>query len=382
MARTACTGKKLMDTRKNLFEDQGITENEVRALNEFLNSFGKDYDIQNLEWASDLLENSFELELKDKVNEKMFTVPKTDQGGPLVYYYAMDIIMSTSEDSIRAMISRITRMTINRIEGENISKAVSQLRSAILRLKTAGKTPSDIIDKLLDIFQTSSVQEFNELFKGMKLKILLDGTKYEEDDILKEAEMAYLELLEKDKWLGIKSQASTFLGTTARSYDLSKFWNCNGINHIAMECTRPRNTMVFNCNKRLFYEEKGGGGTSEKSAKRPKEVKSSQMWCKRPNANGCEEKTKDGKLYHWCGQCKHWNLTHTTAQNQSKEQRKASEVEIIENKNTNALKGASRYTYHRDSNSPDPTARYAVIFQRNVSGYAVMDVEAGVEEVL
>ena len=51
--------KNPIDTRVSMFEeDEETTEEEVRASNKFLNQYGKDYDVQNLEWIMEFLENS------------------------------------------------------------------------------------------------------------------------------------------------------------------------------------------------------------------------------------------------------------------------------------------------------------------------------------
>ena len=68
------------------------------------------------------------------------------------------------------MERRVTDMTIKEFEGENVSAAVSQLRTSIFRLSLLNKLPVDIVKRLLLIFQTSSVSEFNDLFKMIALQ--------------------------------------------------------------------------------------------------------------------------------------------------------------------------------------------------------------------
>lgn len=105
--------KNPIDTRVSMFEeDEETTEEEVRASNKFLNQYGKDYDVQNLEWIMEFLENSSSPEFWDKVNKRMFKVPTIDQGGPLWYSYALKLILSNTEDSIRATTKRVTELRL------------------------------------------------------------------------------------------------------------------------------------------------------------------------------------------------------------------------------------------------------------------------------
>ena len=61
------------------------------------------------------------------------------------------------------MKHRVFSLTITFFEGENTPTVVSQLRSAISRLTFLKELPHEIVLKLLDIFQSSSVPHFNDI---------------------------------------------------------------------------------------------------------------------------------------------------------------------------------------------------------------------------
>ena len=100
------------------------------------------------------------------------------------------------------MERRVTDMTIKEFEGENVSAAVSQLRTSIFRLSLLNKLPVDIVKRLLLIFQTSSVSEFNDLFKMIALQ--RRGNRghsfHDSNDLLTLASETYRELLENGSW--------------------------------------------------------------------------------------------------------------------------------------------------------------------------------------
>ena len=89
-------------------------------------------------------------------------IPDIEMGGPTYFFHMIRVIVSTTEDAIRALTQRITSLTINRIQGENVDKVVSQLRGALVRLKAVDKIPYDLVEKLIEVFQTSSVVAFND----------------------------------------------------------------------------------------------------------------------------------------------------------------------------------------------------------------------------
>ena len=97
--------------------------------------FGQDFDRQNLHWSSELLENSCEQDL------------------------------SSTTDAVRAIKHRVTTLCISSFEGKNVSTVVSQFRSAISRLTFLNKFPHHTVPKLLEVFQSSSVPLFNDVFR-------------------------------------------------------------------------------------------------------------------------------------------------------------------------------------------------------------------------
>ena len=77
----------------------------------------------------------------------------------------MQLITSSSEQAAVTLIDRINTMKISSLPGENVLRAVSLLRSAIIRLRLIKKLPTDARKRILAVFQTTSVVEFNEIFR-------------------------------------------------------------------------------------------------------------------------------------------------------------------------------------------------------------------------
>ena len=85
--------------------------------------YGKDWDLQNLDWTLELLEGSCELELSDKVQEDLMTVGTAIESVLVFFFFAMKQIVSSTEDAIASMVTTIKTMKLSSFNGENVSKA-------------------------------------------------------------------------------------------------------------------------------------------------------------------------------------------------------------------------------------------------------------------
>lgn len=129
----------------------GASIEEVARSNEYYNKFGQDYDVQDLNWSQELLENSCDAALRDKVMENLALYPRPQHGGPLFYRIMMGLITTTTAEATRMMVTRITTMKIRDIQGKDISKAVSTIRGALQHLETAQAVCQTISKTLLSI---------------------------------------------------------------------------------------------------------------------------------------------------------------------------------------------------------------------------------------
>ena len=149
---------------------------------------------------------SCEQDLRDKVIERLLSVPEEESGDPLFFFFLLNEITSFSDEAVLAMERRVTTMSLKDIPGENVSTTISRLRTAIVRLSLLDKLPSEIITKLITIFQTSSVPDFNDLFRLLLLqrKASRGGMSVHsiEDDLVI-ATNTYRELVDNKVWSGV-----------------------------------------------------------------------------------------------------------------------------------------------------------------------------------
>ena len=190
-----------MPNTPSLFDKNGeaLSEGHVRATMKFKRYYGMPYDIQDLQWSQEFLENSCEEDLRIKVLEKTRQIPDTEQGGGLFYYFMIKLIQSDVERAARGLIVRLEKMTLKSLSGENVFTACSLIRGVYDKLESIGKTPDDVDITILKIMQTSSVDDYNDVFKGLyHFNLLGLGTKKTPSEILDVAESVYKMHLEPE----------------------------------------------------------------------------------------------------------------------------------------------------------------------------------------
>ena len=192
--------------------------------------------------------------------------------------------------------------------------------------KLSRKVPKDIVEKLIEVFQMTSISDFNDIFKVLKINMKLDASaeKPDPEEIIKIAKMNYREMKEGGLWTGVNNQGSTFTARNNRTC-----WNCGEEGHISCECPKPKA-------KGKHGRGKGQNGNRKKQFNhryplriRPKE--------------GEMQKTIDGIIHHRCSECKMWCTDHDTKshmkglrKNQDQQGTNVAETKEDENKGNNS----------------------------------------------
>jgi Zinc knuckle len=316
-------GQNRYDMRENAL---AATEIQVRASNAYYNLYGQNYDVQNLVWSQELLENSCEGDLRDKVMESILQVPVHERGGPLFYRIMMGLITSSTAEATRAMVNRITSLKIRDIAGENIDSAVSTIRAAMQHLTTAHAVPSDIKYLLVDKFSKTSNKEFNDTFTTLRSNWRIGrgnnpnaDNDTDVEDILEIAQATYHDLLECGEW------------NAPTTHNFLTCWNCNEEGHAANKCPKPKDENKMKENREKFMKNKekdgreggrgrgrgrgrgkgrgfGRGGRANKSEK----PKTDEMEIP-PTKKGMTTRYIAGQEHFWCHKCQRWNTSHLTA---------------------------------------------------------------------
>jgi Zinc knuckle len=318
----------------DLFTDYShITEQSVADSNRWYKKWTKEpYFRENLQLTYDFLENNCTEELLEKCLEVYDEFDIECQGGPLLFIIMIKKLQLDTDNAVQYLINNVKNMKITNYEGENVSRVVSLIRGAYKRLKGVGlnKLPDEFPKWIVEVFQTSSVSEFNEGFAHLQRQVHVDSFLKNDDKetypsvekLLKLAEKLYLDLTMVNKWNGVTTKAnqSAFPALASPSKKKLTCWNCGQEGHSLQECKAARNEELIKKRKESFRaakkkkrDEKKKGESSNKNNNAPTE--NSQGKWKPPTAEEKNRRIIDGKHMYWLTQLKRWVLDKRAIQN-------------------------------------------------------------------
>lgn len=330
----------------DLYKDYGnVTEKEVAKSNCFYATrvVGDNAKLfsQNLQLTHKHLVNNTDPELVTKVNETYSEYPPAERGGPLFFKIMMDKLQNNSEDAATYLISVVKNLKITDYDGENVNTVVGLIRGAhnrLLNLKSKTQKsllPEDFAETLLQIFQTSSVPEFNMLFAHEKAELELTELRTGEkkypqvSDILSFATAKYSKLYATGAWTGVQSKVNetgfiaafnaALLTTNMKGGNPNQrlqtlCFNCGGA-HPLNACKEARDETRIAANKKQFWakvrEARGengrkGGGQNKRGKGKP------FKWAPPTEAerkSGNSHRIIDGKDHFYNYTTKKWQLT-------------------------------------------------------------------------
>jgi hypothetical protein len=306
-------GKTLKEEAYNLYTEYAtITPDMVAASNKWYNSWPKGPTWQeNLNWTHQFFEYNVATEVAEKVNELYMLYPIETRGGPLYFILLMNQLLSQTEEAVLALQVRLKKLTLKNIPGENVDKAISLARAAILRLETFNKTPEDLVRNLLKSFQTTSVTSFNEVFRHMEKQRFLDQAlgggkdKLTATGIFNVAAAQYRLLWEEGEWTGVRTQGEAiFTNQTASIRGVC--WNCGGSDHQLPACKLPRDQTKIDKMKEIYKKSKKDAKGTETNKDKGAATKTGTSKWRAPTAEEKNRRTIDGKAMFWHTKLRKW----------------------------------------------------------------------------
>jgi hypothetical protein len=273
---------------------------------------------ENLQLSYDYFQQNVSDDLWMKVCETYDQYKVSEQGGPLFFILMMNHLLSDTEEAASSLVARLHAFKITNVQGEDIYKVVSLLRGACNRLRHINKLPEDIVKILLTVFQTSSVDSFNETFhllqKTRKHAAVLRKTGSSPDltleGIFKLAESDYRDLCQDSLWSGATTTGGNSAFTaegatggppttpTSGGGGLACF-NCGGP-HRQGDCPNPKDEARIQANLAKFRAGRAArNGKTGKAWERPHKYRL-------PEAGENDRRVIDGKPHQFNAQVKKW----------------------------------------------------------------------------
>lgn len=202
---------------------------------------------QNLRSTSENLQFNCEDRLHRKIEGTYNKFLPREKGGTLYFIIMMDILQSSSEEAAKYLIKTVKGIKITDYDGENVETIVGLIRGAVYRLQNLrsgtnpDSIPTDFVEDIVNLFQTSSVERFNRTFALIDIitrLTKLGGTAWKPtiENILSLAYEKYRRLYSIGEWTGVttKINQSSFYPST----NIICF-NCGGP-HSLPQCQKPR----------------------------------------------------------------------------------------------------------------------------------------------
>lgn len=230
-----------------------------------------------------------------------------------MFYFALRRIQNGSESAIENLKTRLKKMKISKIPGENVEEAISFIKSAYQVLVSASSEtrnyiPDDLPKTILKIFQTTSVKAFNDDFKLEYQMAQTEADKVngvpEYPSIAELMTMAgnkYRRLVADDHWHVPKKSATAFpavdqqfKGPNAKKPRLSsrRCFGCGSPDHMLQDCNKRGSEEEIAKRRQAFRDEikatrSKQGNTAELSANQA---------TNKPNKKGRDAKGRPMKL--------------------------------------------------------------------------------------
>jgi hypothetical protein len=247
---------------------------------------------EDLEWSLAYFENNVDSALYARIHAKLLTYDERCRGGPLFFKLLNDETTTNSDANKKALITIVDTYKIRvSCKGERIPDVVDLFQSitdTVFALHD-DSLPDEYVDKLIEIFTTTSVPDFNDLFDVLKKQLFaaqlqasitdslivpVEGTSGLTNNlkgayyVLNYAGKAYYTLSQRGSWDKCLQQVpgesaninpnSDSGGPPDSSIFEIKCFNCGGPHHLRL-CPKARDQATINRNRGIHPN----GGTSK-----------------------------------------------------------------------------------------------------------------------
>jgi hypothetical protein len=298
---------------------------------------------EDLEWSLAYFENNVDTSLYARVHAKLLTYDERCRGGPLFYKLLNDETTTNSDANKKALIVIVDTYKIaSNCKGERIPDVVDLFRSITDTVYALhdDSLPDEYVDKLITIFTTTSVEEFNKLFEYLKEQLFasqlqssiscslivpsagtssltnnFEGATY----VLEYAGKAYYTLCQKGSWdkclQQVPGESALITPSDDSTFESNKCFNCGGTHHIRF-CPVKRDQATIDKNKAAF----GGGSSKQPTGFKGRKPYSRPTKWRLPEEGENNKRVIDNKPFTFNPTTRRWELDVTPESGQQQPQ--------------------------------------------------------------
>ena len=326
-----------MDLRQDY---ANVELDEIKKFSNYVREFGPSYMVENLVWSQEAILNSCTERLRLKINEQLDKIPLMERSGPVAFKIMMTYVLSTSNDALRALITKLGTLKLTDFDGENVIQAATFIENLWIMLRDNKMVPKDFDESVQNMFKESTCPKFVKLVESIESNMRFKIKEYETTEYLAILEGEYTKFISAGTWPAKSTKNgknASFGAFKEGGRDMSKILclNCLEPGHMVKDCPKEIDRQAIAENKKKIFRNydnrrtrgggggghgssgNGNGGDAKKTIVNPRRVP--------PGPNDSKEKTIDGKKYKWCGRCGLWT-NHSTEEHKTKAELEAAKA--------------------------------------------------------
>ena len=95
-----------------------------------------------------------------KINEQFDKIPMIQRGGPMAFKIMMTYVLSTSNETLRALIAKFGVLKLTDFDGENVIHACTFIENLSTMLRDNKMVPKDFDESVHKMFKELTCPEF------------------------------------------------------------------------------------------------------------------------------------------------------------------------------------------------------------------------------
>jgi len=96
----------------------------IRMRNTYYAEYGASFTAEKLSWSVDMILQTCNDTLTDKVRERMVRVSEPEVGGPIILKIMLDVVMDVDDSSLRYLTQSFQTLCLKYVPGENVGTVV------------------------------------------------------------------------------------------------------------------------------------------------------------------------------------------------------------------------------------------------------------------
>jgi hypothetical protein len=268
---------------------------------------------RDMNWSYLHFKNHVNDNLYNDVNKAFLKYEKKQRGGPLFFKLLVDTLLSSNETSLSSLESTIKQFNIAKDGKDDIPESIKTLEAGSLTIRAMRDDgserpplPEKFVIDLFQVFQTTSVPQFNDKMKALHANLDMHRLTRKEktlntienlEGIFDMASDYYTELFDEGIWTQatIESAKSSFI------FWKNRCWNCKKEDCHVSRCKLPIDNAQIEISKQEWMKENNKESVPSRRRNGNGKPKERPHAWRVPEPNENNKRVIYGKPYTWNG---------------------------------------------------------------------------------